>query len=296
MKVYYNEIDKYCVRWLKNLMSKRLIPSGDIDDRSIEEVTHADINGYDQCHFFAGLGGWPFALKLARWPNPRPVWTGSCPCQPFSLVGKREGHADKRHLWPAWFRLISKLEPPTVFGEQVASAITAGWYDQVADDLENKGYAIGSAILPACSIGAPHRRDRLFFVAHSNSLRKSQQEGFEQDVRRRSSNSSETVANATRRESGRLQQSRVQSNPRASSKTFPYASSLGLQAQGMRQRCAPSQPQPPHCNWWESEPSVGRMVNGVSARMGKLRALGNAIVPQIAAEFIKASNVGLNYE
>lgn len=169
MKAYYNEIDPYCAQWLRNLMLDGLIPYGDVDERSIVDVTADDLKGYTQCHFFAGLGGWAYALRLAGWGEGREVWTGSCPCQPFSVAGKQKGFADERHLWPIWFNLIRQRRPAVVFGEQVASSKV--WLDGVYADLETKGYAVGSAVLPACAVDAPHKRDRLWFVADARGER-----------------------------------------------------------------------------------------------------------------------------
>ena len=121
--------------------------------------------GYAQCHFFAGIGGWSIALRLAGWPDDRPVWTGSCPCQPFSAAGSGKAADDERHLWPAWFPLIAECRPAIVFGEQVEAAIGWGWLDAVFADLEGEGYACGATVLPACGVGAPHIRQRLWFVA-----------------------------------------------------------------------------------------------------------------------------------
>jgi DNA (cytosine-5)-methyltransferase 1 len=168
VKVYYNEIDVYCAQWLKNLMLDGLIPAGDVDTRSIADVKADDLRDYTQCHFFAGLGGWAHALNLAGW-GERPVWTGSCPCQPFSVAGKQKGIEDERHLWPVWYGLIKQCRPSVIFGEQVASA--AVWLDRVYSDLEAEGYAVGSAVLPACAVNAPHKRDRLWFVADARGER-----------------------------------------------------------------------------------------------------------------------------
>lgn len=166
MSVYYNEFDKKKCAALKELMADGLISTGDIDDRPIQEVQAHELKGYTRCHFFAGIGLWDYALDLAGWGD-KPVWTGSCPCQPFSSAGRQKGKADDRHLWPHWECLISECLPPVVFGEQVESAIAHGWLDDVYQGLEAQSYAVGTAILPACSVGAPHRRNRLWFVAQS---------------------------------------------------------------------------------------------------------------------------------
>ena len=165
MTSYYNEIEPYAAEWLRNLIAEGLIAPGDVDERSIDEVAPDELEGYAQCHFFAGIGGWSYALRLAGWPDERPVWTGSVPCQPLSSAGQRRGHADRRHLWPAFFRLIAERRPATVFGEQVASKLGREWLAGVRADLEHVGYACGAADLPAASVGAPHIRQRLWWVA-----------------------------------------------------------------------------------------------------------------------------------
>ena len=167
MTAYYNEIEPYAAEWLRNLIAEGLIAPGDVDERSIEEVSPDEIEGYTQCHFFAGIGGWGHALRLAGCPDERPVWTGSVPCQPLSSAGQRRGHADRRHLWPAFFRLIAERRPATLFGEQVASNLGREWLAGVRADLEHVGYACGAADLPAACVGAPHIRQRLWWVAHS---------------------------------------------------------------------------------------------------------------------------------
>ncbi|MDE1907269.1 MAG: DNA cytosine methyltransferase, partial [Rhodospirillales bacterium] len=165
MAAYYNEIDPYAAQWLRNLIAAGHIAPGDVDERSIADVRADDLVEYRQCHFFAGIGGWSYALRLAGWGDDRPVWTGSCPCQPFSVAGSGAGTADQRHLWPHWFWLISQCRPEVVFGEQVEAAIRHGWLDLVYGDLEGIGYAVAAAGIPAASVGAPHIRQRLWFVA-----------------------------------------------------------------------------------------------------------------------------------
>ena len=231
MSAYYNEIDPYAAQWLRNLIKKGLIADGEVDTRSIIDVSPDDLRGFIQCHFFAGIGGWSLALHLAGWPDDRPIWTGSCPCQPFSEAGKGLGSADPRHLWPAWFRLITACKPTVIAGEQVSEAVRHGWFDTVCDDLEAQGYSIGAAVLPACSVGAPHLRDRLCFLADATSE-------WGEPVRWQ-----------------QLAESSHQERP------IPQ---------------------------WQTEPSVDRVVDGVRNRMALIRGFGNAIVPQVAAEVIRA--------
>lgn len=164
---YYNEFDPYAAAWLRNLIAAGLIPAGDVDERSIIDVAADDLAGYRQCHFFAGIGGWALAARIAGWPDDRELWTGSCPCQPFSVAGKGAGAADDRHLWPDFFRLIRARRPAVVMGEQVAAAIGKAWLDGIFADLEGIAYACRAVVLPACAVDAPHGRDRLWFVADS---------------------------------------------------------------------------------------------------------------------------------
>lgn len=166
---YYNEFEKYPAQWLRNLVDAGHIPKGAIDERDIRNVNPEEIKKYKQAHFFAGIGGWPYALRLAGWPEDRPVWTGSCPCQPFSNAGKGKGVADERHLWPAFRWLIAQCRPPVIFGEQVASKAGRGWLTGVRADLEALGYEVGCADLCAAGAGAPHIRQRLFWVGYAQS-------------------------------------------------------------------------------------------------------------------------------
>ena len=176
MTAFYNEIDPYAAAWLRNLIAAGHIAPGVVDERSIEDINPEELLGYTQCHFFAGVGVWSYALRCAGWPDDQPVWTGSCPCQPFSAAGKGAGADDLRHLWPAWHHLIAAVQPPVVFGEQVEAAIRHGWLDLVQADLEGIGYAFGAAGLPAAGVGAPHIRQRLWFVAESEGFGRERQQ------------------------------------------------------------------------------------------------------------------------
>lgn len=176
MTAYYNEFDPYAAAWLRNLIGKDLLPQGEVDERSITEVTPSDIKHFTQCHFFAGIGGWPLGLRLAGWPDNRPVWTGSCPCQPYSVAsgghGGAKGRSDDRHLWPCFSSLIAECRPATIFGEQVASAIGWGWFDEAASDLEAQEYAVAALVSRASLAGADHERERLFWVADAGRQRR----------------------------------------------------------------------------------------------------------------------------
>lgn len=164
---YYNENNPQAVEWIKHLIRQRLIPGGCVDDRSICDVQPEDVAGFVQCHWFAGICGWPRALSLAGWPEDRPIWTASCPCQGESVAGRREGKDDPRHLWPDYFRLVRACRPVFQCGEQVARAVGTHWLDGVLTDLETADYTAWAADIPACSVDAPHIRSRLYWLAHA---------------------------------------------------------------------------------------------------------------------------------
>lgn len=169
MPAYYNEFNPYAAEWLRKLIAARHIAPGDVDERSIADVRPDDLRGYRQCHFFAGIGGWSLALRLAGWEDERPVWTGSCPCQPYSPAslanGGAKGQGDERHLWPIWLPLVRERRPARIYGEQVANAIGWGWWDEVALDLEAEDYACAAAVLRSDAFGADHERKRLYWHA-----------------------------------------------------------------------------------------------------------------------------------
>jgi DNA (cytosine-5)-methyltransferase 1 len=282
---YYNEFDPFAAAWLRELINDKLIPEGEVDERSIIDVDGKDLKGFTQCHFFAGIGGWSYALKLAGWSADRPVWTGSPPCQPFSVAGNKKGQDDERHLWPHFFSLIRECKPPTVFGEQVAAAIRTEWFDDLQADMEDEGYATAMAVLPACSVGAPHKRERLFFVAHSNNSglqghgRFEQvecQEGWkEQTGYSAESGAANTVSNAnSKREHSLLH--RVEQGRDKETRAETHWSGTSFRFNDGKFRPIPT------------EPSLFPLANGIPNRVGLLRGAGNAIVPQVAAEIIKS--------
>jgi len=255
---YYNEIDPRAAAWLRELIRGGRVAPGDVDERSIVDVRPDDLVGYDQCHFFAGIGGWSYALRLAGWPDDRPVWTGSCPCQPFSTAGKGRGVDDERHLWPELRRLITERRPAVCFGEQVAGAAGLAWLAAVRADLEGLAYAVGAADLCAAGVGAPHIRQRIYWVADAACERRDGKHALLRGYQ--GGRDARPVPQAPgRRKAGRLDAWRDHGWVRCTD--------------GLQRPVAP----------------IARIVDdGVPERVGLLRGYGNAIVPQVAAEFIGA--------
>lgn len=256
---YYNEWDKGAAAWLRELINNKLIPFGYVDERSITEVTPGDLEGFTQCHFFAGIGGWPLALQLAGVPESTRLWTGSPPCQPFSAAGQSLGFDDERHLAPAFLRLIRECQPDIIFGEQVAAAIGKHWLDFVFLNLEEKGYACGSAVLPACSVGSPQERLRLIF---GSSLGYSNGERMEGLWRSKS---------IILQEGWEIKKRHALSTDVASCIWDQWKAVEGADKEIRRIPIG-----------------FGEANHGISARVGRLRGYGNAIVPQVAAEFVRA--------
>lgn len=192
-EAYYNEIDPIAAQTLRNLIAAGHIARGIVDERSIEDVHPSDLRGFTQCHFFAGFGVWSLALRRAGWTDDRPVWTGSCPCQPFSAAGQGAGFNDERHLWPAFYHLIGEHGPSDVFGEQVASSDADAWIDLVQTDMEALGHAFGAVPFPSAGIGAPHIRDRTYWVAHSQSNRHERARKLRKSARGNGSAHSRTI-------------------------------------------------------------------------------------------------------
>ena len=358
MSVYFNDSEPFVCAWLENLIREKLLPAGVVDRRPIQEVEPSDVRDFTQCHFFAGIGGWAYALQLAGWGD-RPIWTGSCPCQPFSTAGKQKAHHDKRHLWPEWFRLIRQCRPERVFGEQVASGVGLGWLDVVSTDLEAEAYTVGAVVLGAHSVGAPHIRQRLWFVADSQCdgqrSRGTERTGLQRGAASDDASPTRLVADAADADGGAgergaqtgartngerrgrptsngatgeladaeggdrslsvsergSQQDRVESRGRGETGELGNPSGSGLQGrkldateQGDGGRVVSGSDgaarHPWDCDWLPcrdgkarpipTEPRLFPLVDAgaVRNRVALLRGSGNAIVPQVAAAFVKA--------
>jgi DNA (cytosine-5)-methyltransferase 1 len=310
MRTYYNDNDPKCVEWLRYLRRAGLISLGKIDGQSICDIKDTTLVDYGRVHLFAGIGGWDYALRLAGWPIERPIWTASCPCQPFSSAGKHKGYADSRDLWPEVTRLIKECHPDTIFGEQVPAAIGHGWLDRVCADLEAEGYAVGAVVLGAHSVGAPHIRQRLYWVAN---LQRTKQSRTKSEERRfvRCSDAGRIPDSGSQGLPGRQEQPTRQERQTperggdaggvddANSSGTRYGDGRQTEPGGDRNNGVSW----PTSSWSEStailcrdgksrriplEPAFFPLAHGLPGRVAQLRGLGNAIVPQAAAVFIKA--------
>jgi len=289
MTAYYNEHEAYPAQWLRNLAEAGHITEGVVDERSITELRADDLRGFERVHTFAGIGVWEHALRLAGWPADRNVWTGSCPCQPFSVAGRGRGTDDERHLWPVWRELIRECRPSVVFGEQVGSPAGRAWLDAVSADLEAMGYAVGAAGLPACSVGAPHIRQRIFFgaarMANADDPRLEGRRKVRQradECAARSGGVARRLGHADRERAGWHGGAGAQAQGGALMRAVgDGAGSSGADAWSRVEwlACRDGVARP-------AQPGIHPLAHGTPARVGKLRAYGNAIVPQAAAAFV----------
>ena len=219
-------------------------------------------------------------LKLER---PIGLLCGGYPCQPFSNAGLKKGEEDDRYLWHEMFACIQTYKPRWVIGENVANHINLG-FDTVLSDLESEGYSTTAFVVPACAVNAPHRRDRLWIVAHSDS---DQHRGTERGshaekerVQGKHRKNDSTTGRISGTGKGRKANDQHVTNPDSErlERLWGEYKSVPTQETGFSTRCGGYER---IGGQWQSEPNVGRVANGISNRVDRLRALGNAVVPQI---------------
>jgi DNA (cytosine-5)-methyltransferase 1 len=325
---FYNDNEPFAVEWLRNLIRNGVIDDGVVDGRSVTEISAADILGFQQCHFFSGIAGWSEAFRIAGLTGVDRVWSASLPCQPLSHAGQHKGAADERHLWPEFYPIVSEFRPSAIFGEQSASPDGREWLDGISLDLEELGYAVAAADLPASSVGAPHRRQRLFWVAwladsggseftewcrtgstggmgHAarDNERRAESSGASSFEGIAAGRSSAGMGDAMfqglegfagtgdrtdqqRRESQEQDRSTTEAGPWddyqiaecADGKTRRVRTGLSPLAYGLPRKLG------------HFESGVRKLVKGARRnRKGRIKGYGNAIVPQVAAQFILAA-------
>ncbi|HEJ5664359.1 TPA: DNA cytosine methyltransferase [Pseudomonas aeruginosa] len=300
---YYNEFDPYAAQWLRNLIAAGHIAPGDVDERSIEDVHPDDLKHYTQCHFFAGIGVWSLALRRAGWPDDRPVWTGSCPCQPFSSAGEGAGLDDPRHLWPHFAWLIRQRRPGEVLGEQVASKDAEPWLDLVQTDLEAMEYAFGAIAFPSAGIGAPHIRDRTYWVANTyGDGCKPRRQGCKTMGHGAPIGPDRGPGGMGDADGGHSSPEREQHgrqlglHPEDRGDLRPSHRGARDETSGKLERAGPVNGLWADADWifcrdgkWRPvEPGTFPLAHGAPSRVGRLRAYGNAINAEAATQFIAA--------
>lgn len=287
MSAYYNEHDKFSAAWLRELIAADVIAGGEVDERNIQEVRADELRGFTQCHFFAGIGVWSYALRCADWPDDKPAWTGSCPCQPFSVSGKRAGASDGRHLWPYWFPLIRESRPSVIFGEQVASDDGLAWLDLVSSDLERSDYAVGAVDTCAAGFGAPHIRQQLYFVAHAQHAERRQiTAGRNHSIWQETGREKSAGVFRERGEAGDVGNTEgrgcgVRGIASRSSGRAALAEQVSFWSDAAWIPCRDGKARP-------VEPGTFPLAHGIAGRVGRLRGYGNALCAPQAEAFIRA--------
>lgn len=224
---------------------------------------------------------------------------GGFPCQPFSVAGKQKGKDDNRYLWPEMLRIVSEAKPTWLIGENVPGIINLA-LDSVCADLEDEGYEVQTLVIPACAVNAPHKRSRVWIIAHTDSKNESNvpinvaqwmvsdAQYFGRDTAAQQRCHGETVFSIEKGKNGSGESEGVYTSTSmadANSQglqrrdvTGSYKKTYsGIESRGQSKRNSPEN----RSKQWDVEPSMGRVANGVSRRVDRLRGLGNAVVPQI---------------
>lgn len=235
------------------------------------------------------------------------VLSGGFPCQPFSVAGKRKGKDDDRFLWPEMLRVISELKPTWVIGENVAGFVNMALEDACID-LENQGYEVQAFLIPACSVGAWHKRERVFIIAHNDStgLQKTRSEFTTTRIEQcreldsilqntgcelfKGGKQLGAVSDETQRRDANIAErpSEVVSNGNGKGLEGLWGQSKFVSQRETGHSISNSGETNLLGDIWESEPNVGRVANGIPSRVDRLKCLGNAIVPQQIYPIFKA--------
>ena len=320
---YYNDSDPNACDWVRRLIRKGLIADGEVDQRDMREVQPEDLQGFDLVHLCSGIAGWDLAMQWSGEEFDEPAWTVSCPCPPFSAAGKRltcpeckgphlvwcprrTGYAicagcehswlaDSRHIWPEVWRLVAGSRPGYVFGEQVASAAGLDWIAAVQASLDILRYDSWAEDRAASSVAAPHKRQRYWWIAF---LEDGLADAGRTDSRQDGGRSEEAPAPG----SGENLHRRYRQG-RLADADGRDAEAEGIQRGGQQRLASQDAGIVARFEGWDQvewlecgdgitrpvKPGVPPLAHGIPKRLVQLGGYGNAIVPQVASEFIKDS-------
>lgn len=225
--------------------------------------------------------------------------SGGFPCQPFSFAGKRRGEKDDRYLWPEMLRVIQEIRPAWVLGENVAGFVNMG-LDKALSDLESQGYFARSFLIPACSVGALHQRYRVFIVANSPGERCGETRRYCEQYEKWLAGCGIISDPKSQGLQNRERPAVSESKEKKSAKEVNRSERFCTLAYTESKRCEEQLPVPvkqknrfhtwragPFGDFWATEPAVGRVADGVSSRVDRLKCLGNAVVPQQVFPILK---------
>lgn len=226
--------------------------------------------------------------------------SGGFPCQPFSFAGKRRGKKDDRYLWPEMLRVIQEIRPAWVLGENVAGFVNMG-LDEALSDLESQGYFTRSFLIPACSVGALHQRYRVFIVANSPGERRGETRQYCEQYEKWPAGCGIISDSQSQGLQNRERPAVSESKEKKSAKEINRSERFCTLAYTESKRCEEQLPVPieqknrfntwragPFGDFWATEPAVGRVADGVSSRVDRLKCLGNAVVPQQVFPILEA--------
>lgn len=227
------------------------------------------------------------------------ILTGGFPCQPYSLAGKRLGKEDERHLWPEMLRAITEIQPRWIVGENVFGIVN--WnggmvFNEVQTDLEIAGYEVQPFVLPACAVNAPHRRDRVWFVAYSTSCADRTHRTCIGTKKDRSENNNKQVSRRFKAKFNNGCGTFLQPFTDTNQKRLSITQTIGKM--GGEQRFAKHYKQWKQWHTFPTQPPVCGRNDGVSYKLDgitfskwrseSIKAYGNAIVPQVVYQIFKA--------